>query len=167
MKVYRLSFHSCPALFCANVLCDNQRSVLVIICSYKWEERLDMFSWCGLEWSFKLSCVCILYSENHRPHSRVGVSGDFVLFGIAWWALTVCCAHKRRCSWVYFCESLVPVVQDLIMVLTLEETCIIAQGLMRRTSLKLGTVDETVTPFTPHRAASGWMWGLHQLNCIL
>lgn len=40
-------------------------------------------------------------------------------------------------------------------------------GLMRCTSLKLGTVDETVTPFMPHRAASGWMWELRQLKYIL
>lgn len=66
-----------------------------------------------------------------------------------------------------FCESLVLVVQDLIKVLTLEEACIIAQGLMRHTSLKLRTADGTVIPFTLRPAAFGRKYGLHQLKCIL
>lgn len=70
----------------------------------------------------KLISVCILYSGNHCLHNaRLMFLAISSCFGKAWWASTVCCAHKRRCSWDYVCESTMPVMQDLIRQLTLEE----------------------------------------------
>lgn len=42
----------------------------------------------------------------------------------------VCHAHRPQMFHYLFCETLVLLVQDLIKVLTLEDLCIIAQGLM-------------------------------------
>lgn len=111
------------------------------ICSCKLKEKTEPCATAVLS-GFLVEASCVYPVFTRTPMILSCKSGK-----------AVCWAHKRRCSCTfYYSESLVPDVQDLIKVLALEEACIIGLGLMRHTSLKLGTADGMVIPFTPRSA---------------
>lgn len=119
----------------STILCQHQLHLLTGV--QRRRGRVQLYC---LEWTRGGMRLCVGFCAHetiiHTPVSLFLIILSCSKFGEACW-VTVCWAHKRRCSCAYFRASLVLVVQDLIKVLTLEEACVIAQGLMRHTSIKL------------------------------